>query len=454
MDQSKNIIKRVYDEYSPSDYILNTDSSTNLNPQREIPFDQLEIIRQRLQVVTDDIVRRRIARVEEPELPARVSVTPGSTSPKNSPLRQAAQISTGTIGLGVLFPVIDGPNGGLQHLLEPLIGSFPSELILGELDKPLALDCKEILKQYDFPEDDSNEKDEEDPDSESGSDISPEDSDEEGDEEEDNPSEDDNGEDEDDEGEIDEFEACAMIEMVWLKIILIILRIIKILQILMDLILAILVPLLEIVMLALICWIVPPAAEQLRQRITEMVIAIIIMIITRLIQMIWGLLNLDCLTDMTMDLIAQIRTAMSMFYSLMSVFNVKAVNMTIGNTLDQLADPMDKIAELASNHRDEMDKLLKGFSDEFGSLSVADMWKKSVDQIKSGVVNGVSSDPNVQKMNETIKAAQNLVKNDITAILSTINKTKKAATKSNPKPEPGKADEESMMKASGMESMF
>jgi hypothetical protein len=447
MEQNKNVIKRTYDAFINSDYEYGTISSTNLNPVREIRFDQIEIIRRRLQEITDDIVRRKIIKEPKPDKPIRVSLSPGALPGKTSMLRQAAQINSGSIALGVLFPAIDGPNDSIQSLLEPVIGSFPSQLILEELDHPLSLDCTEILKQYDFAEVDDVDNISDDSDDGSGSDTS-DDSDEDGDddsEEEDAAEEDEPPEDDDEENE---FEECAMIEMDWLKIILIILRIIKILQMILDLILAILVPLLEIVLLALMCWLIPPAAEQLRQRITEMVMAIIIMIITKLIAMIFGLLNLDCLCDQTMNIINQIRQALSAFHSLMSVFNVSAVKMMVKNTLSQLQDPLDAIQEMYDQKAEAWEKM----KTEWTNLDIKDMLKKSKDQIVSGAINAVSTDPNVQKVQQTIKAAAaayNFMKKDVTDIISKMNSARKALFPPAPKPEPGAATEQDLLKKIG-----
>jgi hypothetical protein len=416
-EQSKNIIKKTYDSYINSDYQYGSESSVTLNPVREIKFDQIEIIRRRLQEVTDDLVRRKIIKEAPGDKPISISLSPGALPDRNSLLRQAAQINTGGIGLGVLFPAIDGPNDGMQNILEPLIGSFPSQLLLGDLDKPLALDCDEILKAFDFAEDNSSDSDSDDKDNDDGhnEDDTPSDTGAARAEEND----DDNNDDDDDQSE---FEACAMIEMDWLKIILIILRIIKIIQTILDLILAILVPLMEIVLLALMCWLIPPAAEQLRQRITEMVIAIIIMIITKLIAMIFGLLNLDCLCDQTMEIINQIRQAMSAFSSLMSVFNIDSVNMMIGNAWDQLKDPMEAIAEMYAKKKEAWSKM----KEEWTHLDLNQMWDDTKKQIIAGAKDAIATDPNVQKAAATATAAYNFMKNDIGNVIAGLNKAKKA----------------------------
>jgi hypothetical protein len=439
--QSKNTIKKVYDVYKPSDYELGEESSTNLNPKREIDFSKIEIVRKRLQEITDDIIRRKIVVEEEVEEPISISLSPGALPDKNSLLRQAAQINAGSIGLGVLFPIIDGPFNGIQNLLEPIIGSFPAELLLDELDHPLSLDCKEILKQYDFAEVEDVEDDSSDEGGEDNEDSEEEDSDEE-DSEEEGESGEPEPESESDEDQSD-FEACALIEMDFLKIILILLRIIKIIQTILDLILAIIVPLLEIVLLALMCWIIPPAAEQLRQRITEMVMAIIIMIITRLLQMIFNLLNLDCLCDQIMEVIAQIRQALSAFSSIMSVFNVESVNMLAKNISSQLQKPLDQMEQmeqLFKNKKEAWDKM----KEEWGNLDLKDMAEKTKEQIRTGVINAVSTDPNVQKITQTATAAYNFMKDDIKSIISGLNKIKNSLKPPAVIPESG-ASETSML---------
>jgi hypothetical protein len=450
MEQSKNVIKRTYDSYINSDYKFGTEDATTLNPKREIKFDQIEVIRKRLQEVTDDIIRKKMAIEPPSDKPITASLSPGYLPDRNSLLRQAAQINTGSIGLGVLFPVIDGPEGGFQNILEPIIGTFPLPLILSELDHPLSLDCDAILKQYDMADNDGDD-DSDDNDGDGDSDGDSDDSDDGGGDDSDGGGDDSDGDDDDGDGDddSDEFKECAMIEMEWLKIILIILRIIKILQILLDLILAIIVPLLEIVMLALICWIVPPAAEQLRQRITEMVMAIIIMIITKLLAMIFSLLNLDCLCDQTTETINQIRQALSAFHSIMSVFNVKSVNMMINNATDQLKDPLDQIADIFNKKQEAWGKL----KDEYKNLDIKDMWEKSKQDIMQGAVKAVSTDPNIQKVNQTVKATASALKmmgKDIVGIISDMKKMGKATLGTPPPvPEPGAATVENMLRGIG-----
>jgi hypothetical protein len=473
-EPTKNIIKRTYDEYQNQDYRYGTDSATNLNPVREIKFDQIEIIRKRLQEVTDDIVRKKIVREPVKETPITITAGGGAGSggalpSPNSMLRQAAQINVGSIGLGVLFPLIDGPENGIQRLLEPIIGIFPSANLIGDLDKPLSLDCEEILKQYDLSEDTSSLADDVadlnndifgpngenlgrdgsgDGDNGDGSDSGGSD-----DSGGDNNGDDGSGENGDDENlseDLTDFEECALIELTWLKIILIILRIIKIIQIIVDIVLAIIVPLLEIVMLALICWLVPPAAEQLRQRITEMVLALVTMIISKLIQMIFNLLNLDCLCDQTMDIINQIRQALSAFSSLMSILNVNSISMTANNALDQLQDPVDKIAEMFNNKKEAWDKM----KEEYKNFNIKDAWEKSKDQYITGRINSYAQNPNVQKVAETGVAAYNLIKDDVMGLISGLKKAKAAtATTSSVKIEPGSATEDNLIKAAGNAEM-
>jgi hypothetical protein len=416
-------MKETYNKYIPSDYEYGTESATTLNPVREVGFSQIEIIRRRLQEVTDDIIRKKIVKEPPPETPISVSLSPGALPSRNSPLRQAVQINTGSIGLNLAFPALDGPVGGPQSLLEAVVGTFPNELMLRDLDGPLAIDCKEILKAFDFAEDDDSDDNHDADESGAGNSTvsgivnppttsTPDDS------------TDDGGED------ISDYEACAMVEMEWLKIILIILKIIKILQTILDMILAILVPIFEIVMLALMCWLIPPSAEQLRQRITEMVMAIVIMIITKLIQMIFNLLNFDCLCDQTMDIINQIRQALSAFSSLMSVFDISAVTMMFGNFSDQVKDSWSAVEELLKNKKEAWDKMIK----EWGDPKLLDkMWKNTKDQFINGAVDAVASNQELQKAG----AAYEFLKDGIGDIISKLNKTKKAISGS------GTAGEES-----------
>ena len=64
MIQRKNnlTIKRLYDQYSQTDFNYYSNESVNLNPKREITLEQLDKVIVGLQKLTDSYVLKKIAK--------------------------------------------------------------------------------------------------------------------------------------------------------------------------------------------------------------------------------------------------------------------------------------------------------------------------------------------------------------------------------------------------------
>jgi len=385
MEDSNLTIKRVYDQYDHKDYNYGTLDSTNLNPKREIKFDRLDKVAARLQEITDDIIRKRIAPPREVEEVIKGAIGRESF-PQGIPFKkQQALAQTGGVGNALLFPIIATglEVDALDRLLEVMVGTYPIPELLWEFDKPIQLDCELILKKFDVEDAEDFEEWDEVSDRRSSSDsISAEDTSDDSDDGGD--SDDDNNEDDDDE---DEDEAartakeCAEIELTWLKILLIIIKIIKILKMIIDLILSLIIPILEILQLAIGAWLNPPNIALIVQLIIKLVTAIIVMLITLLIQLIWNLLNLDCVADQLASIMDQIRKALSAFSSIMNAFDANAVNMfanrikvEITNPLDEIIDQAMQKKELWANLRDEMKASFEGMT---------------IEGLKNDLINGV-----------------------------------------------------------------
>ena len=146
-NKSDVVIKRTYDEYKNKDFSYGDLSSTNLNPKREISFDTLDKIAEKLQEVTDDIIRRKIEKPKEQEKVIR-SAFRESIPLGDSPQKQQKARMTGNMSSASMFPSKD-PS------LEKILGTFPGSL--DELDKPPQIDCEPILKRFDLDVGDSKE---------------------------------------------------------------------------------------------------------------------------------------------------------------------------------------------------------------------------------------------------------------------------------------------------------
>jgi len=441
MEATDLTIKRTYDKYDTKDFTYGAEDSVNLNPKREINFDQLDRIVVKLQEVTDDIIRKRI---QPPPLPVdKIRAALGGESiPMGIPLpKQQLLAQTGSIGNALLFPVIETGTvlGPIDSLLERMVGLFPIPELLDDLDSPIKLDCDLILQQFEF--DDAEEYDDEEDDEmgetpkpngfapcpnhpeidtqnepcplcgESGEPSEPEES--EDDDEEEEEDEDEEGDEEDEEEEDDEvtkeMKECAEIELTWLKILLILVKIIKILKMIVDLVLSIVIPLLEILRLAVGAWINPPNIPSIVQRIIELVTAIIIMILALIIQLIWNLLNLDCFSDQTASIIEQIRRAMSMFSSLMNAFNPTAVNMLANKLNKEVMDPLNSILEEAMKKKESWANIGQQMKDQLDIITSADFKEKMMAQMKADITAGMLNTPQAGKMAGVIAQTRDLI---------------------------------------------
>jgi len=421
MEETNLTIKRVYDSYDHKDFSYGSEDSTNLNPKREISYDQLDRLVARLQEVTDDIIRKKISPKEEPEEVIRRALG-GESLPIGIPFpKQKLIAQTGGFGNTVLFPTLAmnteplplGPG------LELKIGTFPASRLLNLLDEPPQLNCEEILIRFKF-DDAEDFEDIDDVDDETYCEICGEapcicefcpecersieectcprcsvcdklvpdctcgaiPCDRCGEDpcvcEEDESATGGEGDDDDD------VESCADREIKWLKIILILVRIIKILKMILDLVLSIIIPIIEIIQLAISVWINPPSVGVIIQKIIQIVVAIVVMLLTMLIQYIWNLLNMDCICDQTMSIIAQIRQALSAFSSIMSAFNPSAVNM-LKDKLDlDLLGPLKALMEEANAKKEAWANIKNDFLDDIADIP-GQMKQMGIDILKGAI---------------------------------------------------------------------
>ncbi len=354
-DDLTSTIKRVYDQYNPQDFSYGEVGSDNLNPQREMVLDQIDKVEKKIQEITNAIVLKKIKPKEQEPEKDTVSVLPEASNGNNFQ-RQLKVIKTGSSDDNFFdLPEI------LNKQMEELIGILPTNI--DPLAKPPILECKEILKQYTF-EDKNFEVYEEDeilptyihkdnPDSDRDSDD-----DDDGDDDEDN---------EEDKDEKEELADCAEVELEFLKVLLVILKVLKIIKIIIDYVISLLTTIIQIVCLAVGAWLNPPNIAQIVEILIEIVMSIITIILSKLLQLLWNLLNLDCMADQTMDLIDQIRDALSAFRSMLGFINPAAVSV-IGDKFNEALDPLDNLSKVLEDKGDAWRKmnedLQKQFSDE------------------------------------------------------------------------------------------
>lgn len=331
MISSKQTIKRAYDQYKPQDFSIGAD---NLNPKREMILDKMAEIEHKVQELTNEIVRKKIRAPQAVQ--EKVDAATGGESPlANNAIRKQKLDRVG----GDLF-------GDIPKELETLIGAFPGSV--NSLALPPVIDCEAILQKYDFSSSyevyEETDGDEDGSSSSNGAKtyrISTGES-----------SDKDSSADDEDDGSVigtdgsDDDNDCAEIELQFLKIIQIMLKIIQVMLIMIDSIISVIITTIQVVCLAVGAWLNPPNIAQIVQIILGIVMALVVKIISKLIQMIWDLLNLDCLADQTLDMLSQIQDCMNTFKTTLGMIDPNTITFMadlLENGMSDMTDVMKKL---------------------------------------------------------------------------------------------------------------
>lgn len=331
MISSKQTIKRAYDQYKPQDFSIGAD---NLNPKREMILDKMAEIEHKVQELTNEIVRKKIRAPQAVQ--EKVDAATGGESPlANNAIRKQKLDRVG----GDLF-------GDIPKELETLIGAFPGSV--NSLALPPVIDCEAILQKYDFSSSyevyEETDGDEDGSSSSNGAKtyrISTGES-----------SDKDSSADDEDDGSVigtdgsDDDNDCAEIELQFLKIIKIMLKIIQVMLIMIDSIISVIITTIQVVCLAVGAWLNPPNIAQIVQIILGIVMALVVKIISKLIQMIWDLLNLDCLADQTLDMLSQIQDCMNTFKTTLGMIDPNTITFMadlLENGMSDMTDVMKKL---------------------------------------------------------------------------------------------------------------
>lgn len=134
---------------------------------------------------------------------------------------------------------------------------------------------------------------------------------------------------------------CPELELSWLRIILIVLKIIKILIQVFVTMLNIAKAAAAIAKDAQLCWINPPCLASLISYCLQRVSAIIFQIVAMLLLYLWSLLNFDCISATSVDLVNQINATLA---GLSSTFGaVEATAIEFGETKNAWKEAIDHL---------------------------------------------------------------------------------------------------------------
>ena len=104
---------------------------------------------------------------------------------------------------------------------------------------------------------------------------------------------------------------CAKYDLQILRIILVVCKMIKVLTLILDPIYAITTQIIELAALACGCWSSPANVSEIVQRLIQVVISAATNAVSTLIDKLWKMLGLNCLTETSIDLINKIQNALT-----------------------------------------------------------------------------------------------------------------------------------------------
>lgn len=162
---------------------------------------------------------------------------------------------------------------------------------------------------------------------------------------------------------VDESNDCELIELSFLKIILIVIVVIKILITVLVLVLNIMKAAADIAKDAQLCWINPPSLQSLISYVMQRLSAVIFQIIGMIFLKLWGMLNLDCVSENTTNTMDQINQALAGMIDMLGQFDALAINFS--NTADSSLweDLKESIEDLKNQVKDQASKIWESVGD-------------------------------------------------------------------------------------------
>lgn len=217
---------------------------------------------------------------------------------------------------------------------------------------------------------------------------------------------------------------CALADLKILEIILTVLKIIKVLKQIMDPILNIAVEVIQIVVLAAQAWNNPTTIGEIIQRIIQKLIAVACMVVAQLLQLIWDLLGLDCITSQAQNTISEIKATLAGIQGIFNEINATAVK--FGNGIDKVQDAFDKASEEVKKalNKSLSDKLKETFDvsalskDLYGGKT----FQEAVGSEFKNAVEATEAYDKVMNTVESIKSLQNTFKNTAQVAMKAVGK--------------------------------
>jgi hypothetical protein len=136
---------------------------------------------------------------------------------------------------------------------------------------------------------------------------------------------------------------CAMKDLTWLMIILTILKVVSIMVNVTALAMGIISPIIKTVTLAAGAWANPAGISEIIQMAVEKSMAIMNMALSNVLQQLWNLLNMDCISSGSMSAMDKLNGALGMLLNVRNGVNKGAVDI-----LNSTSTTSDKILDMQS----------------------------------------------------------------------------------------------------------
>ena len=210
---------------------------------------------------------------------------------------------------------------------------------------------------------------------------------------------------------------CAAVELGFLRLVLAMLKVFKILARIIDYVLSLILPIISIVQLACGAWLNPSNIGKIIQLIVMKVMSILVMLLTTILQLIWDLLNIDCVASTTQKVIDEIKATLAGLDQVMGEFNgnfvastLKKVNRKVLSPLSAIADQVRSNIETWQQADDSFNEMMKGLSAESLKATLSNAVSGALSPFVSritGIVNNAKSVvPAAEKLQESIKGEQ------------------------------------------------
>ena len=176
---------------------------------------------------------------------------------------------------------------------------------------------------------------------------------------------------------------CIAKELGILQYILALLKVINMIKKVALLILSIIVPISKMISAASQCWINPPAANEVLQAVAEKLSALIMTIIGEVLQLIWKLLEMDCMTEQVQKVLDEINEVLS---GVDSTINMTKNFVSFG--MKQYETNKQSLVEAYNNFIEEDEngnKKIRGLDNVFNK----DEWKKAGETFKDTFKEGL-----------------------------------------------------------------